>query len=260
MQNPIFVVGCNNSGTTILWKTLLSHPEVCGPSVEGQDLIGLPDSMKHFFGKETFRLFASDRFNNAYRRTEQNYNVQEAELIRSIYLKHHIGEIRFIEKSPSNSVRTRYLQSIFPQAQFIILVRNGYAVCEGTVRKRFFDPERPHMAGLKTSYREAANHWENVNSQLFSDIEYLNSYLVLSYESLVTQPLLALARICKFSNLRDYFNQNNIPIFNPDLNKIQIARLSASEKQIITYEAFEMLKKLDYLNEDSVCPAHHRAV
>ncbi|MBW2664630.1 MAG: sulfotransferase, partial [Deltaproteobacteria bacterium] len=54
LEKPIFVVGCCNSGTTILWRSLLSHPDFSGPTTEGQDLKTLPRCMKHFLGKQTF--------------------------------------------------------------------------------------------------------------------------------------------------------------------------------------------------------------
>ena len=65
IKRPVFIFGCSNSGTTILWQALKNHIKLSGPDMEGQDIKELPDKMKHYLGKATFRLWAHPKFNLA---------------------------------------------------------------------------------------------------------------------------------------------------------------------------------------------------
>ena len=58
IEKPIFVFGCNNSGTTILGKALQSHKEIDCPPDEGPLRPGWPKEMTHFLCSHTFRIWA----------------------------------------------------------------------------------------------------------------------------------------------------------------------------------------------------------
>ncbi len=244
LESPVFVVGCCNSGTTLLWQTLLGHPAFSGPTVEGQDLEGIPTCMKHFLGKDTFRMFAHPRFESAYHLTEKGFNKDSADRLISEYAKHHINGSRFIEKSPANSMRTRFLQRVFPDASFVIIIRNGYAVAEGIRRKRLLDPERPHMAGLQTTVEGAAKQWYSANLVLLEDREHLKSSILVRYEELVAAPESAFRKICDF--LGCDFEGLDLPALEKDLNVQQIARLTVKEIEMIQRTAGSLLNGLGY--------------
>lgn len=244
LEKPIFVVGCCNSGTTILWRSLLSHPDFSGPTTEGQDLKTLPGCMKHFLGKQTFRMFAHPRFGWAYRLTEKDYQKVVAKRLAAVYAEHCEQGKRFIEKSPANSMRTRFLQTIFSDASFIIVVRNGMAVSEGIRRKRWRDPDRQHMAGLRTTIAEAAEQWLHTNRILMEDRSYLKRSIVIKYEDLVADTPMVLRSVLDFCEC----HSTNFPIpeFETDHNAKQIARLTAKEKETVSNIAGDLLTVLGY--------------
>lgn len=244
IKKPIFVVGCCNSGTTILWRTLLNHPDINGPIIEGQDLKDIPRYMKHYLGKKTFRLFAHPKFDFSYHLTEKDYTDKRASTLSSFYSRYHNGAKRFIEKSPANSMRTRFLQSIFPDSYFLIIVRNGYAVSEGIVRKRLYDPDRPHMAGLKTTIKEAAEQWYNANRILMDDIQHLKKSLVVKYEDLVKNTNETIFSVLKFCDCESLNFQS--PKLKNNLNAVQIKRLSVSDKETIYNVSYDMLTYFGY--------------
>jgi hypothetical protein len=62
LVKPVFVFGCCNSGTTILWNAIKNHKDLVGPDIEGQDLEELPSFMKHHLGNSTFRMWAHHLF------------------------------------------------------------------------------------------------------------------------------------------------------------------------------------------------------
>ncbi len=244
IEKPIFVVGCCNSGTTILWRALKKHNELDGPETEGQDLQELPLCMRHFLGKKTFRMFAHPTFKYSYHLKENDFEKSVAQRLADLYAEHLEPGKRLIEKSPANLLRTRFLQSVFPDATFVIIVRNGIAVSEGIVRKRWYDPERPHMAGLKTTIEEASLQWHHANRIILQDKIYLKRYIMVKYEDLVKDTNKVLHSILNFCecSISDF----PIPGFEKNLNAKQIARLSLTEKNAIHKIANKTLRYFGY--------------
>jgi hypothetical protein len=231
VEAPVFVVGCCNSGTTILWRALRAHPQLDGPVTEGQELTDLPARLRHFLGRQTSRLFAHPRFKDAYVMTERDADAALAQRVDAVYGEHCASGRRLIEKSPANSMRTRFLQAVFPDATFVIVARNGLAVSEGIVRKRAFDPERPHMAGLTTTLPEAAGQWLHANRRLLADRRHLRRSVVVRYEDLVARPAAVLSDVFHACGLDPRLAP--VPAFETDLNARQVARLRPSERALV---------------------------
>ncbi len=244
LSKPIFIFGCCNSGTTILWQTLKQYLGLSGPAIEGQDLKSLPDSMRHYLGNSTFRLWAHPRFELCYYRAEQDYNEDDKERITSIFLSHLKPDTRFITKSPADTLRARLIQAYFPDAYFLAIVRNGYAVSEGVVRKRNFDPDRPQFAGLHTTIEEAALQWLYSNIVILSHKDFLRRYKIILYEDLVAHPRDTLKSVLEFLELES--NGSSIPTFETTLNAQQIARLKGDEIKTITRIAKPLLIHFGY--------------
>ncbi len=244
IEKPIFVFGCCNSGTTILWEALKSHNGLLGPHVEGQDLEGLPASMRHHLGKSTFRLWANPKFKLCYYRTEEDYDQNERQELIRIYQEFEKPGKRFITKSPADTLRARLIQAYFPNAYFVGIVRNGYAVSEGIVRKRKSDPDRPQFEGLYTTIDEAAEQWFRANVIVVSHEKFLRRYKVVRYEDLVEDPQNVLSSVLEFCEL----DKTDLPVpsFDNTLNQKQISRLSGYEIETITRIAQPMLIHFGY--------------
>jgi len=244
MEKPIFVFGCCNSGTTLLWQALKKHKGLSGPDIEGQDLQDLPHSMRHYLGNATFRLWAIHRFKLCYYVTEKDYNAVDAAKIKEVYSRYIVPGTRFITKSPADTLRARLIQAYFPDAYFIAIVRNGYAVSEGIVRKRKYDPERPQYEGLFTTIDEAAEQWFRANTIIVSHLKFLKKYMIVKYEDLVQNPEDTLLSILDFCDLNS--KDFPIPTFTQSLNEEQISRLSDYEIETITRIAAPMLIHFGY--------------
>ena len=244
LKKPIFVFSCRNSGSTILWEALKTHRDLSGPEVEGQDLEELPDSMKHHLGNATFRLWAHPKFKLCYYKTENDYNLQDKEKIINVYRDNLIPGTRFITKSPADTLRARLIQSYFPDAHFIAIVRNGYAVSEGIVRKRKLDLDRPQFKGLYTTIDEAAEQWFRSNVIIASHKKFLENYKVIKYEDLIDNSHDTLLSVLDFCNLSHVDFQ--VPSFKDNLNYEQISRLSGYDLETVTRIAQPMLLHFDY--------------
>lgn len=231
IEAPVFVVGCCNSGTTILREALRAHPDLAGPACEGQDLEGLPPLLRHFLGRQTSRMYAHPRFREAYRATERELNGRIADRIDGVYAEHARAGRRFLEKSPANAMRTRFLQALYPDASFVVIVRDGLAVSEGIRRKRAFDPERPHLAGLSTTLTEAAQQWFHANWNVLRDLPHLRRTVVISYEDLVADPTSTLESVWRVCGLAPI----SMPAlsFDDDRNVRQVQRLTEDEQALV---------------------------
>ena len=80
-----------------------------------------------------------------------------------------------IEKSPPNFIRTRYLQKIFSDSKFVVILRHPIAISYAT--RKFCD------------------------SPIQSLLKHLNSVYVLRYEDLVSEPQKTVNTICQFLDL-----------------------------------------------------------
>lgn len=244
ITRPIFLFGCSNSGTTILWQALKKHHGVSGPDLEGQDLEGMPRLLTHFLGKATFRLWAHPKFKLAYYATEKDATLEDEARVKSVFGKYLVPGTRLIAKSPADTLRARLLQAYFPDAYFVGIVRNGYAVAEGIIRKRKHDPERPQFAGLFTSVIEAAEQWFRANVILVSLQQFLKHFLIIRYEDLVADPAATLGKVARFCDLD--VSTLEIPSFEQGKNDEQIAHLSAYDQEVIARIAGPMLLHFQY--------------
>jgi Sulfotransferase family len=108
---PIFVLGCPRSGTTVLLQGLLKSPELRSVQSEGHILW---DEFHHprDRGWDSDALHADD--------------VDERE---RRYIYRAIGwwtrGRRFVDKTPENCLRVEYLEALFPDARFVFLRRRG---------------------------------------------------------------------------------------------------------------------------------------
>ena len=127
----VFIVGCYNSGTTLLHEILTNHPQIGYLPTEGHFLTDqLPSEheldiprMWHL-RKKLFQLESDDSLPDA-TRIKREWSMR---------LKNRNSPI-LLEKSPQNGARMPWLQDNFENAHFIALIRNGYAVAEGIRRK-----------------------------------------------------------------------------------------------------------------------------
>ena len=229
IQKPIFVFGCSNSGTTILWQALKRHISLSGPDVEDQDIEGMPDSTRHHLGKATFRLWAHPRFKLCYYSTEKDYKEEDTQKLQAIYKQFVVTGTRLVVKSPAHTLRARLIQAYFPDAYFVAIVRNGYAVAEGIVRKRKYDPDRPQFQGLTTTIEEAAEQWFRANVVIMSHQKFLRNYLIVRYEDLVQNPEATLHTVLDYCRLGKADFPVPIPNFEQGKNGEQIARLVKEE-------------------------------
>jgi hypothetical protein len=239
-----FVIGCYNSGTTLLANLLSAHPDISALPTEGQFITDqLPKDFAVGLGRmwhkreDLFRLTEDDDGPDV-KRIKKEWGVRLDRTCRVL-----------LEKSPPNTPRARWLQANFENAHFVSLVRNGYAVAEGIMRKG-----RPHHRAEGWSIADAAQQWRRSIEVVEADASHLERLLWVRYEDVASRPIETLSSITTFLGLTPFLESylpESVSIHErnqsvTDLNSESIARLTEEDINTFNAIAADCLRRFDY--------------
>jgi hypothetical protein len=204
---PVFVVGMNGSGTTMLADSLGRHPA----------LYMFPHEVRLL----PFYVQRQDRFGDLSRRENRRRLADELCSAKPFWHVHgrqryvlgdewlqqpglagaidgvfrsfaqREGKSRWGEKSPMNVLHMQALAQVFPQAQFVHIVRDGRDAAQSFHRRFGF-------VAAETIYR-----WKHVVEEGRRQGHELGPrrYIEVGYEALTADPRAEIERICRFLGL-----------------------------------------------------------
>jgi len=206
MSSYLFVLCPPYSGSTLLWKLLSTSQNVSSLPLEGQFLPELENLMR-------------DKPWNP----NQVLPWPEIKAVWESYWDMHKPVL--LEKSPPNLIRTQDILTHFHPVKFVVMVRNPYAQSEGLMRRNNWPIKRAanfSMMCLRTQLKNARD---------------LDNTLVMTYESLVQNPIHACQKLTTFlPELADMDYAANFEVHSidgtlnrpiTDLNPKKIAALPA---------------------------------
>ncbi|MGH3429790.1 MAG: sulfotransferase family protein, partial [Terriglobales bacterium] len=91
-----------------------------------------------------------------------------------------------VEKSPPNLIRMRFLQALFPDARFVIVIRHPVAVALSTAEWK------------RSRYSTLVRHWAVCHEIMLGDLPRVNHVCVVRYEDLVARPVETLDSVFAF--------------------------------------------------------------
>lgn len=246
----IFVVGCYNSGTTLLERLLGTHPLISTLD-EGAfrtDQLMTPEEM----GWPRMWCEVADRV----RLTEEDSHADADVLRRDWALLFDPRRPIFLEKSVSNGARMRWLQHAFQNSYFVAVIRNGYAAAEGIRRKtkqgRWLLPSQ-HSEGYPIGM--CARQWVVANEMIEQDSSHTRNFLSVTYEDLCANPRAVVEDIWRFAGIEataewagdeEWRIQEKRSVIR-NMNERSMAALSAQDLLDIEAVASQMLRKHGYL-------------
>jgi len=201
----LFIVGCFNSGTTILQKILSSHPDISGMPREGvrftEILSDLEENGHHMMWVEDFPNYVNPTISDkaALKKIKKDW---------SLFL--HPSASVCADKSVANTARINWLNRVFPNAYFIGIHRNGYCVTEG-LRRRAKPPQwyQSRFGEQQYSYKSIANQWVVANELMLNSFETTPNSLSVSFEDLVASPQRVIKSCFEFLELEsEYISQS----------------------------------------------------
>ena len=187
MQNHrfIFVCGLHRSGTSILFKSLRDHPEISGfhnttsPEDEGMHLQTVYKPSGYYGGAGKFGFHPEAHL------TELSPLVTEEnrrKLLSEWSPYWDLGKQYLLEKSPPNLIRARFLQAMFPDSYFIVLLRHPLAVSYAT--RNWYRQFRVYWRSLPRIFE----HWLVCHETFLQDQPFLQNSMVVKYEQFVANP------------------------------------------------------------------------
>lgn len=184
----VFVGGLHRSGTSLVQRCLASHPDVTAfsgtgvPEDEGQHLqsVFLPDYRFGGAGRFAFEPRARLTEHSALASAESR-----ARLVTE-WAPYWRGNAAVgVEKSPPNLIRARFLQALFPDAVFVMVLRHPIAVAGATRKGR----------RRLLNYETLVHHWVAAHTILAADAPLIRNLHVVRYEHLVADQNAALAPV-----------------------------------------------------------------
>lgn len=203
-KGPVFIVGMNGSGTTMLLDCLDNHPDLYGFRRETK-ILPYFFSARHKYGDLSFdenflRLWDDIRQVPLFRQCNNGDipplpdNWRElprtlASIVESIFsfFANKEGKQRWCEKTPMHALHIDTLARMFPNAHFVHIIRDGRASAASFYRRWGYKPEL-------TMYR-----WKNVVQEARRQGAKIGSrYLEVAYETLTLDPKTQMQQICAF--------------------------------------------------------------
>ena len=202
-RNPVFIVGCSRSGTTLFAEIFGGHPDVCNVMDVAQ--VWDPD----------YYVWNSDDY-----RDESRATAWEASRIRtSLGLRLLLsGRSRLVNKNNQNSLRLRFIRKLYPDARIVHVLRDARPVVLSNVSRldkdayrrsfpfgRFPKPvawrdylEKPLIEQFAHQWRDVTTIARDDGLTLFGD----GGYIEVRFEEFCADPVAELERIDRFCGLR----------------------------------------------------------
>ncbi len=217
-KRPIFLVSFAYGGSNILLNLLRSHPEVCSPRgelnevfkgkldeplttrvakciryapifiSEGSDIFRFNDwTDRKPFKPSTQVRIDKILFDEKLRATDETQNLYKTEDVR--YTREEIAASRLLCKNLDGLIFvSRELARMYPDAVFFALVRNGLAVCEGHVRRGY-------------DLKAFARNYQKGVQRMIEDSKLIPNYHLIRYEDVLEKPQEMLREIYRLAGL-----------------------------------------------------------
>lgn len=190
----VFVCGLQRSGTTMLYRYLDEHPDLS--ALSGTDVHTNEGQFNQtvYPGDEYYGKGGRFAFRPEARFTEDSPLVtpeNRRKLFEEWSRYWDLSKPYLVEKSPPNLIRMRFLQAMFPDSYFIVLLRHPIPV---TLATQPWGNDRVHRL---------LAHWVRAHDLFVSDIPHVRRVHALRYEDLVGDPDGTLGRAFAFLGLDD---------------------------------------------------------
>lgn len=253
IDRPIFVLGVQGGGLTIIMKALQRHSKTCF-CLGNSDHWDAADNEMHAYLTDPllpkrfsfvnnpvhhpkyrtnhwrYWTYALDDTIGMYRIAPDSLKAEEARRFRKVIKKairayaHDPNDCRFVDKSQLYTINIAAIQKVLDKARpfFAVITRNPYAMVK-RVTERYY--ENPNRLDFSFSHEESLSfccqHWRNTYSWALKDGRCVENFALFSFEDFLSDPASLLKSLCVFADLN--FNPNIVPA--PDQDRTPYAMM-----------------------------------
>jgi hypothetical protein len=193
-KRPVFVLGCDRSGTSLLRRIFNAHPDIACPT-------------------ETKFIYQFVKVYETYQSITglKNMGFTESDVLEQmrVFICHFLdtyarqnGKKRWVEKTTHNVNCTETIDKIFEHTPlYIAIVRHGLDVAYSfatLTHDKFTVIDKYRANGADTSLA-AVRHWAVMNRKI---VDFQNKagdrLMLIRYEELTTKPREVLKQVCEF--------------------------------------------------------------
>ncbi len=231
-DRPIFVVGSPRSGTTLMRSILDSHPQIFCPSWE----TGLFTHLDHMMNGDLLKVMKNEGEAFPLKRSELIDWVRRAALDLIGQFGKKAGKSRWAEKTPAHVHHIAFIHEVFPDAQFIHMIRSGYEVVKSLQNM----PWAPRRIGWSTkTWVSSVQAGRAAGAKLPP-----GQYHELRYEQLVKEPQRALEELCAF--LGETFSPQMLEFHDPAKNSWKAQLRPLQDKPVNQYRELRLWERLAF--------------
>ena len=226
LDRPIFVLGMQGGGTTLVSRCILRHPSVVSMSggsdywVATDELGFVRNRMRRLpstlwssahradldhplVGTEHASVYASSLLLAQYRNTADDATPADAARFERI-LKEHLAvyahdaqTARFLDKTHTYTLKIPYIDRLLDGHEpfFLLVVRSPYTMVFRAVRRK--PPAWRHEVPYEKQLRLVAQHWTNSTRLALEDGPATGRFLALRFEDFLEKPEDVIRAVCK---------------------------------------------------------------
>jgi hypothetical protein len=248
-MNPVFLIGAERSGTTLLRLMLNGHPRISwlNEFEYSVDFVNesdsWPDITKYIDYLSLHRIFQATGFTIDER-------LDYPELIQSFLLQKQQRDNKPLIGATCHRHYDRLLR-LFPQARFMYLLRDPRDVARSNIGMGWAGNV---WTGVDR-WIEAEELWENVKKRLDKQ-----TWIEIRSEELICEPERTLTTICNFLKLEydpkmmEYPDHTTYSKPDPTLTEQWRRKLSSDEISLVEAKTYDLMKKRGYSPQSLMPP------
>lgn len=200
-DRPIFIVGAPRSGTTLMRSVIDAHPNICCPPCETFLFVHLNPIFNGAIWQDHYKQLPYTRL--VLIKWLRRYIL---DLFANLTAK--TSKKRWAEKTPSHVKYMKFINELFPDAQFIHMIRKGYDVARSLKHVKW---------GSKNIILNTYSWASHVSAGYqFGRSLPANRYIEIRYEDLISAPEQTLGRLCRF--LDEPYHRQMLEFHKPENN------------------------------------------
>jgi len=228
--NPVFLLGCQGDGLTLLSRMLRRNPQVVSVTGNSNYWAGadeMQNVLEPLLSSEISGIrinvpshpilkpprswsYACNELIDKYRKTDKDFNERLEKKIKNaigMVIRRYgkkIANPRFVDKSQVFTVKISFINELLKDCNpyFILVTRNPYASCFRAAQGKAGDMRRySKFLTLDERIKICIEHWNNSMKAVEEDKNKVKNFMSIKFEDLLKSPENILKKICNFVKL-----------------------------------------------------------